>query len=55
MQLMQVRHEKEVIRQNRLAKEKQFEEQRLKEFKEALDREAVSATGIQLIDVNRVN
>lgn len=42
VQLMQVRHEKEIIRRNRLLKEKQFEETRLQEFKEALDKEAVS-------------
>jgi hypothetical protein len=39
---MQLRHEKEIIRRNRLLKEKQFEECRLREFKEALDKEAVS-------------
>ena len=41
VQLMQLRHEKDVIRRNRLAKEKQFEEARVKEFQEALDREKV--------------
>jgi len=39
---MQVRHEKDIIRNNRISKEKQFEESRLQEFKEALDKEAVS-------------
>lgn len=38
---MHVRHEKEVLRQNRIFREKQYEERRLKEFQEALDREAV--------------
>ncbi|XP_066425668.1 sperm flagellar protein 2 [Molothrus aeneus] len=42
-QLMHVRHEKEVIRQNRIFKEKQYEERRQKEFQEALDREAALA------------
>jgi len=42
VQLMQLRHEKDVIRRNRLAKEKQFEEARVKEFEEALNREMVS-------------
>ncbi|NWI52218.1 SPEF2 protein, partial [Calyptomena viridis] len=42
-QLMHVRHEKEVLRQNRIFREKQYEERRLKEFQEALDREAALA------------
>jgi len=41
VQLMQLRHEKDVIRRNRLAKEKQFEEARVKEFEEALNKEKV--------------
>ena len=41
VQLMQLRHEKDVIRRNRLAKEKQFEEARVKEFEESLDKEKV--------------
>ncbi|NXJ36414.1 SPEF2 protein, partial [Ciconia maguari] len=43
VQLMHVRHEKEVLRQNRIFREKQYEERRLKEFQEALDREAAVA------------
>ncbi|XP_037980777.1 sperm flagellar protein 2 isoform X6 [Motacilla alba alba] len=43
-QLMHVRHEKEVLRQNRIFREKQYEERRQKDFQEALDREA-SMTG----------
>ena len=39
---MQVRREKDSIRNNRLLKEKQFEESRQQEFKAALDKEAVS-------------
>ncbi|XP_071436825.1 sperm flagellar protein 2 [Pithys albifrons albifrons] len=42
-QLMHVRHEKEVLRQSRIFREKQYEERRQKEFQEALDREAVFA------------
>ena len=42
VQLLQARHEKEVIRKNRMMREKQYEERRLKEFQEALNREAVS-------------
>ncbi|NXE38146.1 SPEF2 protein, partial [Ptilorrhoa leucosticta] len=42
-QLMHVRHEKEVLRQNRTFREKQYEERRQKEFQEALDREAALA------------
>ncbi|NXN28768.1 SPEF2 protein, partial [Nycticryphes semicollaris] len=43
VQLMHVRHEKEVLRQNRIFREKQFDERRLKELQEALDREAALA------------
>ncbi|KAM6364138.1 sperm flagellar protein 2 [Pluvialis apricaria] len=43
VQLMHVRHEKEVLRQNRIFREKQYEERRLKEFQEVLDREAALA------------
>lgn len=39
---MHVRHEKEVLRQNRIYREKQYEDRRLKEFQKALDSEAVS-------------
>ena len=41
VQLMQLRREKDVIRRNRLAKEKQFEEARVKEFEESLNKEKV--------------
>ncbi|XP_072215653.1 sperm flagellar protein 2 [Excalfactoria chinensis] len=43
VQLMHIRHEKEVLKQNRIFREKQYEERRLKEFQEALDREAALA------------
>ncbi|XP_010178802.1 PREDICTED: sperm flagellar protein 2, partial [Mesitornis unicolor] len=43
VQLMHVRHEKEVLRQTRIFREKQYEERRQKEFQEALDREAALA------------
>nr|XP_014353121.1 PREDICTED: sperm flagellar protein 2 [Latimeria chalumnae] len=43
VQLMHVRHEKEVLRQNRIFREKQYEERRLQEFQEALDKEAALA------------
>lgn len=42
VQLLQTRHEKEVIRKNRVLREKMYEERRLKDFEEALNREAVS-------------
>ncbi|XP_016160362.1 PREDICTED: sperm flagellar protein 2 isoform X3 [Ficedula albicollis] len=42
-QLMHIRHEKEVLRQNRIFREKQYEERRQKDFQEALDREAALA------------
>ncbi|XP_066458540.1 sperm flagellar protein 2 isoform X2 [Eleutherodactylus coqui] len=41
VQLMHSRHEKEVIRQNRIFREKQYQERREREFQETLDREAV--------------
>ncbi|KAM8960886.1 sperm flagellar protein 2 [Pelodytes ibericus] len=40
VQLMHVRHEKDVLKQNRIFREKQYEERREREFREALDREA---------------
>ncbi|XP_069483223.1 sperm flagellar protein 2 isoform X2 [Ambystoma mexicanum] len=40
VQLMHVRHEKEVLWQNRIFREKQYEERRLKDFQDALDRDA---------------
>ncbi|XP_066229610.1 sperm flagellar protein 2 isoform X1 [Saccopteryx leptura] len=43
VQLMNVRHEKEVLWQNRIFREKQYEERRLKDFQDALDREAALA------------
>ena len=42
VQLLQARHEKEIIKRNRLQREKQYEERRLHEFPEAMNREAVS-------------
>ena len=44
VQLLQARREKDVIRKNRLIREKQDEERRLKEFEDALNKEAVSVT-----------
>ena len=41
-QLMHIRREKDTIRNNRIFRQKQQEEMRLREFQEALDREAVS-------------
>ncbi|KAM4875931.1 sperm flagellar protein 2 [Thomomys bottae] len=43
VQLMHARHEKEVLWQNRIFREKQYEERRLKDFQDALDREAALA------------
>ncbi|XP_059830042.1 sperm flagellar protein 2-like isoform X2 [Hypanus sabinus] len=43
VQLMQARHEKQVMRQNRIFREKQYEEQRLKEFQQSLDQEEILA------------
>ena len=42
VQLLQARQEKETIKKNRVMREKQYEERRLAEFEEALNREAVS-------------
>ena len=41
MELLQTRHEKDVLRQNRIAYEKQLEIRRRQDFVEAMDREAV--------------
>ena len=48
VQLLQARHEKDVIRKNRLIREKQDEERRLKEFEDALNKEAVSVTFVSV-------
>ncbi|CAB4023642.1 Hypothetical predicted protein, partial [Paramuricea clavata] len=40
VQLMQIRHEKQVIKENRIFREKQYTERRLKDFEDALNREA---------------
>ncbi|XP_029115332.1 sperm flagellar protein 2 isoform X3 [Scleropages formosus] len=48
VQLMQVRQQKEFLRQNRIFREKQYQEQRLREFQEALDRKAALAQQTQL-------
>jgi len=42
---MHLRHEKDFIRRNRLAKEKQFEEARVREFEDALNKEKVGTRG----------
>ena len=44
VQLLQTRHEKEIIKRNRIMREKQHEERRLREFEDALNREAVSVS-----------
>ncbi|PVD23583.1 hypothetical protein C0Q70_16855 [Pomacea canaliculata] len=43
VQLLQARHEKEVIRNNRMVREQQYQERRVKDFEEALNREAEMA------------
>nr|KAF6367110.1 sperm flagellar 2 [Pipistrellus kuhlii] len=48
VQLMHVRHEKEVLWQNRIFREKQYEERRLKDFQDALDREGALARQAKL-------
>ena len=52
VQLLQARHEKEVICRNRRFQEKRFEQQRLKEFEEALNREAV---GVYIEIISAIN
>ncbi|GCB84771.1 hypothetical protein scyTo_0025440, partial [Scyliorhinus torazame] len=49
VQLMHARHEKQVIMQNRFFREKQYEEKRLQEFQDVLDKDAVC----QLIETLR--
>ena len=51
VQLLQARHEKEVIRRNRLAREKQYENRRLKEFEQALDKEKVKRCSARIATV----
>jgi hypothetical protein len=41
VELLQTRHEKDILRQNRIAYEKQLEIRRRQDFIEAMDREAV--------------
>ncbi|KAK3514826.1 hypothetical protein QTP70_032796 [Hemibagrus guttatus] len=41
VQLMQIRQEKEVLRQNRILREREIHNQRLRDFQQALEREAV--------------
>lgn len=48
VQLMQARHEKDTLRSNRLFREQQYEQRRLKEFEDALNREAELARLAQL-------
>uniref|UniRef100_A0A672MF78 Calponin-homology (CH) domain-containing protein n=1 Tax=Sinocyclocheilus grahami TaxID=75366 RepID=A0A672MF78_SINGR len=43
VQLMQIKQQKEVLQQNRIFQERQYQERRLRDFQEALDREAVLA------------
>ncbi|ESO92609.1 hypothetical protein LOTGIDRAFT_120497 [Lottia gigantea] len=43
VQLLQTRHEKEVITRNRIYREKQYEERRRKDFEDALNKEAEMA------------
>lgn len=46
VQLLQARHEKEVIRNNRIICEQQYQERRLRDFEDALNREAVRFTSV---------
>nr|XP_023692350.1 sperm flagellar protein 2 [Paramormyrops kingsleyae] len=48
VQLMQIHQQKDVLRQNRIFREKQYQEQRLRDFQEALDREAALAQQVRL-------
>ena len=41
VQLLQVRQEKEVLRRNRLLRQEQYQERRLQELQESMDKEAV--------------
>eukprot|EP00057_Strongylocentrotus_purpuratus_P026328 XP_011680802.1 PREDICTED: LOW QUALITY PROTEIN: sperm flagellar protein 2 [Strongylocentrotus purpuratus] len=47
-QLLQLRHEKAVIQQNRISRQEQYEERRQKDFQEALDKEAEMARQAKL-------
>ena len=45
-QLMAIRKEKDTIRNNRIHQQQQYEEERLAEFNQALDREKVSGSNL---------
>lgn len=45
VQLLQLRHEKNVIKSNRLEREQQYQERRENEFINAMDKERVSIFG----------
>ena len=47
-QLLNIRKEKDVIRNNGITRQKQYEEQRMREFEGALNREAVSGLSLSL-------
>ncbi|XP_053084890.1 sperm flagellar protein 2 isoform X3 [Pangasianodon hypophthalmus] len=49
VQLMQIRQQKEVLRQNRILREREIHEQRLRDFRQALDQEAA------LLQQDRIN
>ncbi|KAM6931365.1 sperm flagellar protein 2 [Xenentodon cancila] len=53
-QLLQIRKEKEVIRQNRLFREQQYQQRREKEFQEALYRESVLAQQAKLAHAKEI-
>ncbi|XP_056448848.1 sperm flagellar protein 2 isoform X1 [Gadus chalcogrammus] len=54
-QLLQVRAQKEVLRENRLFREQQYQEQRERDFLEALEREATLAQQAQLDEADEVS
>ncbi|KAM9360630.1 sperm flagellar protein 2 [Symphorus nematophorus] len=53
-QLLQIRNEKEVIRRNRLFLEQQYQQRRLRDFQEALEREAALAQYAKLANEEEI-
>ncbi|KAH3773580.1 hypothetical protein DPMN_174942 [Dreissena polymorpha] len=50
VQLLQTRHEKEVIRSNRIQREQMYEERRRKDFEDAMNRESVRRQSVDSLE-----
>ena len=52
VELLHARHEKDIIKENRINKEKEILERREKEFQEALDKERVKRNFYNLLNLS---